>query len=61
MTTFVVAGDAARVHPAERGTIRLAVTLTGADRSQVTIDTIATHNEVVTEASAQESLGAVIR
>jgi uncharacterized protein YggE len=59
MTTFVVAGDATRSHPAERGTVRLTVMLTGADRRQVSADTIATHNEVVAEASVQESLGAL--
>jgi uncharacterized protein YggE len=59
MTTFVVAGLASRSHPAERGTVRLAVTLTGIDRAEVTAETIRAHNEVVAEATAQEAMGAV--
>jgi uncharacterized protein YggE len=55
----VVAGEATRSHSAERGTVHLEVSLTGDDRTLVSAATIEAHNEIVAEASAQESLGSV--
>lgn len=57
MSTFVVAGNAARSHPAERGTIRIGVGFTSADRKTARSRAIETHNAVVSEAKEHQQAG----
>ena len=59
MTTFAVAGEASKSHPAERGTVRITVSATGADRKRVRADSIAAHAALTTEAAAHQAAGAV--
>lgn len=58
MTTIAVRGDATIHHPAERGTVRIAVGFTGADRPTVVRSTTTLHRFVTEAARAHREAGA---
>ncbi|RPE77548.1 MULTISPECIES: SIMPL domain-containing protein [unclassified Frondihabitans] len=58
MSTFVVAGNATRSHPAERGTVHVSISFTSADRTTARSRAIETHNAVVSEAKEHQLSGA---
>lgn len=57
MSTFVVAGNAIRSHPAERGTVHVGVRFTSADRKSARSSAIKAHNAVVSEAKEHHERG----
>ncbi|WP_125775200.1 SIMPL domain-containing protein [Antribacter gilvus] len=61
MTRISVEGHARRTHPAELGTVRLSVTFSGADRSEVADAAGRVHSRLVDQAREHASSGAATR